>query len=468
MRQGNNQGTGHPDLTGRPLPNSPTGTQPAAPDEGYAPGYTGLRAYYLIALLTTLNMLNFIDRNLLSSFVVDIRRDLELSYFQFSLLTGLVFSASYTVAGLFMGALADRRSRTKLIACGLFVWSGFTALTGLAGTFLHLVLARSVMAIGESTLTPASISMTADVFPKRRQGLAVGIFTLGLPLGAGGSLLVAGVLGPIVGWWGCFLILGAIGVVLSIPIFFLKDPARRSVPGPAEHARPTALVQDLKTLLRTSPGVRYVILAGTLIIFSQAALIIDQAWLVEERGYATSEAQLTFGSIVLLAGLVGSVLGGVLSDMFYQRFTGGRMLFLTLTVLLLWPVIILYRFLEPDTAAFYACAALGAMSITLPFGAVFSGLSDFTPARMRGLIIGLLLMVTMLLGTAAGSMWVGWLADYLIAQNVDSPLTWAIMTTSAAGVLAIPLFFMAWRTHATSIAIAQSDRLDPQDQTTGI
>ena len=154
----------------------------------------GLRSGGLgfLAFLTLLNVLNFVDRQLLSSFANWIVPELGLTNTQFGLLTGLVFIFFYAVMGLFMGTLVDRMNRTRLIAAGVGLWSGLTALFG-------------------------------DRYPSSSLGVVTGIYGLGVPIGIACSLFIVAYLEPFLGWRGCFYSLGAIGVVLAAAMLFLKE-----------------------------------------------------------------------------------------------------------------------------------------------------------------------------------------------------------------------------------------------------
>ena len=142
----------------------------------------------LLIFLTLLNVINFIDRQLLVSLSNWIKPELKLSNFEFGLLAGLVFMFFYAVMGLFMGVIADRVNRTRLIAFGLGLWSLLTMLSGAAKGFVSLALPRMFIGVGESTLTPASLSLLGDRFPARWQGLVVGIYGMGVSIGLGLSL----------------------------------------------------------------------------------------------------------------------------------------------------------------------------------------------------------------------------------------------------------------------------------------
>ena len=156
--------------------------------------------YVFLCFLTLLNVMNFVDRQLLSSFANFIVPELGLTNTQYGLLTGLVFIVFYAAMGLFMGALADKLHRPRLIAAGLALWSALTAASGAARGFVSLALPRMFIGVGESALTPTAMSILTDRFPARQLGFAAGFYYMGVPIGVGASLLVAGYLGPAIGW----------------------------------------------------------------------------------------------------------------------------------------------------------------------------------------------------------------------------------------------------------------------------
>ena len=144
-------------------------------------------SYAFLGFLTVLNVMNFVDRQLLASFANFIVPDLGLSNTEFGLLTGLFFLFFYSTAGLFMGVLADTVNRTRLIACGLAAWSVLTAASGAARGFVSMALPRMFIGVGESIMTPTSMSLLADRFPASRLGFASGFYYMGVPVGVGAS-----------------------------------------------------------------------------------------------------------------------------------------------------------------------------------------------------------------------------------------------------------------------------------------
>ena len=209
------------------------------------------KEFAFLCLLTVLNVMNFVDRQLLASFANFIVPDLGLTNTQFGLLTGFAFIIFYASMGLFMGALADCVHRPRLIAAGLALWSALTAASGAARGFLTLALPRMFIGVGESALTPTSMSLLSDRFPPSRLGFASGFYYMGVPIGVGVSLLIAGYLGPAIGWRGCFYVLGAIGLVLAVVMLFVKETPRRHVAAASSAARVSAAAPERRGAART-------------------------------------------------------------------------------------------------------------------------------------------------------------------------------------------------------------------------
>ncbi|SVE41887.1 uncharacterized protein METZ01_LOCUS494741, partial [marine metagenome] len=162
------------------------------------------KSYSILGFLTLLNVLNFIDRQLLSSFSNYIVPDLGLTNTQYGILSGLAFIIFYSIMGVIMGAIADRVHRPKFIALGVVLWSLLTAVSGMAKNFWMLLFPRIFIGIGESVLTPTALSFLSEHFPRKNMGFVAGFYYLSVPLGVTLSFYIAGFLGPVWGWRNCF------------------------------------------------------------------------------------------------------------------------------------------------------------------------------------------------------------------------------------------------------------------------
>lgn len=399
----------------------------------------------VLVVLSVLNILNFTDRFLIQGFAVDLMADLHLSNLQFTLLTGFAFTLFYTVVGVWMGALADRVHRPRLIAAGLCAWTALTAATALVGTFFQLAIVRTLTGIGEATLTPAAIGLLADTQPARRRALATGIYYLGAPIGIGGAFLLAGALGPVMGWRGGFVALGAAGFVLALAAARLREPRAGLAAVASAQAGPlrAAALREVAMALRASPALCLLMLAGILVIFGQGALVLDQPWLVQERGLVKGHAQALSGAMFMGGGVVGSLLGGWLADWMESRRAGGRLRLLAWAYLVGVPAAYVYRFAAPAGAAFLPAMFVGSVMVTLGYGPLFASLQELTPARLRSTMTATMILGMTLLGTSGGNLVVGLLADRFRAAGVVEPITHAVAWTMLPGLLAIPCLFAA-------------------------
>jgi Sugar phosphate permease len=149
-------------------------------------------AWYAVIILTIAYVVSFLDRQLLSLVVPLVKRDLLLTDTQMSLLLGLAFALFYTTMGIPIGRLADKKSRRTIIAVGISFWCLMTAACGLAKNYMQLFLARVGVGVGEATLSPSSLSMIGDYFPKEKRGKALGLFNIGVSVGSGIAFIVGG------------------------------------------------------------------------------------------------------------------------------------------------------------------------------------------------------------------------------------------------------------------------------------
>ena len=183
-------------------------------------------------LLTLMYVISFIDRQIIGILSPFIKNEMGLSDAQLGWLKGLAFALLYSIVGIPIAWLADRYSRKKIITVSLIAWSGFTALTGMAGSFLQMFLARIGVGIGEAGGSPPSHSIISDLYPKEKRASALGIYSLGIPIGIGFSYLLAGALVEKFGWRGTLYILGVAGIFLAIIlVIIIKEPRRGRMDG---------------------------------------------------------------------------------------------------------------------------------------------------------------------------------------------------------------------------------------------
>ncbi|MEM7410509.1 MAG: MFS transporter [Myxococcota bacterium] len=408
-------------------------------------------SYGFLAFLTLINVMNFVDRQLLASFANFIIPDLGLTNTQFGLLTGFAFILFYSTMGLFAGTLADRLHRPRLMAAGLALWSALTAVSGLARGFGTLAIPRTFIGIGESVCTPTSMSMLSDRFPATRLGLAAGIYYMGVPIGVGVSLLIAGYLGPAIGWRGCFYALGAIGICLAIVLLFVKETPRgygnTEILPEEREPQPTLreIIAVLQDALRRSPALVLTIAGGVSLHFVLGAAAFDQLWFVEERGFERAEIARWTGWIGMGGGVLGNLFGGLGGDWVQRRFGLGRPMFLFWVMLVMAPLGIAYRLVPPDSTWFWVGVFAGYFQLGSFYGPTFSTVQELVPLKIRATVVAFYLFALNLVGLGIGITGGGILVDVLQARGVAEPYTWTLIGFTLLAGLAIPCFFFAGR-----------------------
>ena len=416
--------------------------------------------YFFLSFLTLLNVMNFVDRQLLASFANWIVPDLGLTNTQFGLLTGLIFIFFYSVAGVFMGVLADRVNRTRLIAAGLALWSALTALSGMAKGFVSLAIPRLFIGVGESIMTPTAMSLLADRFPASRLGFASGVYYMGVPIGVAASLFVVAYLEPLLGWRGCFYALGGVGLVLAAIMFFMKEtPRRHEVEALAkerakegdetrsEIERPT--VKEMLAILiqafKNSPALLMTVLGGVAFHFILGAATFEQLWFVNERGFDRTEIAELSGWLAFAGGVAGNLFGGVGGDWFLRKTGMGRPMFLFWIMLILTPISLYYRVVEPTTLFFMFGIFFGYFQLGCFYGPTFATVQELVPPQIRGTVVAFYILSLNFFGLGLGVTGGGIVVDWMIAEGIAEPYTMTLLAFTALSLIAIPLFYFAGR-----------------------
>ena len=408
-----------------------------------------LRSYWILFFLLLLNILNMLDRTLLIAFGPQIIEDLDLSDTQYGLLTGFVFNTFYCFFGLLMGTLADRVNRVRLIAFGLIIWSGLTAVSGAAKNFFQIGLARLFIGIGESVMTPSAISIMADLFPNEKRGAAAGIYYLGIPFGAGGAFFIAGILGPTWGWRNCFYLLGAIGISATLFLLALRDPPRGVWDGDfqeksgdgSKHSFKEVLI-NIVEIVKGSRALIWILLGSIAIHIPIGAGAFNMIWMQSERGFDESVAIL-YGVYSTIFMTIGMLSGGLLSDVYTRHFRGGRARFLALFMLALTPFTVGFRFWDPESIFFYVGLSAILIFGGAFFGPAFSLVQDLCPPRSRGVMTAVALVAMNFFGVGSGALILGMSSDIMREMGVSEPYTYALLACDLIGALTIPCFYIA-------------------------
>ncbi len=419
--------------------------------------------YGFLMFLTLLNVMNFVDRQLLASFANWIVPDLGLTNTEFGLLTGLIFIFFYSVAGVFMGVLADRVNRTRLIAAGLALWSALTALSGMAKGFVSLAIPRLFIGVGESIMTPTAMSLLSDRFPSSRLGFASGVYYMGVPIGVAASLFVVAYLEPLLGWRGCFYALGGVGLVLAAIMFFMKETPRKHetealAKKEAEQAdqsgdaltkieRPSVkeMLVTLVQAFRSSPALLMTVLGGVAFHFVLGAATFEQLWFVQERGFDRTEIAELSGWLAFAGGIAGNLFGGIGGDWFLRKTGMGRPMFLFWIMLILTPISLYYRVVDPTSLFFLFGIFVGYFQLGCFYGPTFATVQELVPPQIRGTLVAFYILSLNFFGLGLGVSGGGIVVDWMIAEGIAEPYTMTLLAFTALSLIAIPLFYFAGR-----------------------
>jgi predicted MFS family arabinose efflux permease len=390
-------------------------------------------AVRMVAGLAGLNLLSYVDRQLVVALAPLLMADLGLSRADVGLLIGFSFIAVYAAGTLAVGVLADRWSRPRLLAGGLGAWSAATALTGTAGGFASLAVWRAFVGVGEATLPPSALSMIGDRVPPARVGLANGVFYAGVPVGFALSFALAGFVGPWLGWRACFFVLGAAGLAAVALVWHMADPPRRG-------SRPSAVgLRAAARAVAARPALAGLIAGGTLLVFASAASQHAITWLVQERGFPFARAAFLSAVVVGTTGLAGNVGIGLVTDRAQRARPGGRLLALAALGLLGLAAAAAFYQLPPASALFLPCWLAAQAWMLGWFGPLLAAVDEAAPSGMRATVLGFTLLTVNLLGVAGGPYVTGLVGD---RAGLSAGLSWSLLP-AAAGVALVGLVGLA-------------------------
>ena len=401
--------------------------------------------------LLAIHVIAHIDRNMLLAFSPQVTGELAISNAQYGFLTGAVWVLSFGVMAVFMGTLADRFSRTRVIAAGILVWSVCTAASGEAQNFGQMVAARFLVASGEAALVPAAVSLLMELFKAARTGTAVGVFFMGIPLGIGLAFSLAGTLGASLGWRHTFMLLGVVGVAISIPLLWLRDRRDREAHG----GRGAPFAQQVRNVLaavRENPAVLQTITGFVLVHMVFAGFSFTQLWLVRERGFDPATVARQIGLLQIAFGVLGAIVGGVLSDKLARRTKGGHAGFAALLIIFCGPWMVAYRLADPGSALFYAGMCAGFFLPLATYGPSMAVIQGLTPPAMRSTVTGFTMLLINIFAIAAGNLAVGSISDRLAADGSTDALTSVLLATDILAIAGAAFFALAARGPRVEVA----------------
>jgi MFS family permease len=386
------------------------------------------RASAALVVLTAVNLLNYLDRYVLSAVLPWIETSFGLSDSQSGFL-GSMFMLLYLAGSPFAGYFGDRRTRKWLVAGGVFLWSLATIGSGLVTGYGQLLAMRALVGIGEAGYATVAPSMIADLYGERRRGRILAIFYMAIPVGSALGYIVGGSVGEQFGWRWAFVVAGAPGLVMAVAAALLPEPKRGAKDDGEEDGLVPSLGASLRRIVR-SPVWWYDTAGTTMMTFTAGGLAFWMpTFLVRHQQMTPEAAGNWLGLILVAAGLIGTPFGGILGDLAYRRRSGGHLTVCAASLLVSAPLVALIPNL-PSTPAVLAVSFVTLFLLALTVGPINAVLVGCVPASVRSTAVALNLLLVHLLGDALSPTLIGWISD-------------ASSLALAVGLSAVPLLLGA-------------------------
>ena len=405
----------------------------------YAEVHSGYRRYAFVLIIIMFTLAN-IDRSILAILAEPIKREYHLSDTQLGTLAGLAFAVPLSLVVLPMGVLADRLNRVRLVTALTLIWSALTSLTGLAQSYLMLIVARMGLGAAEAGAAPTFTSLVTDMFPAERRGTAMGWLYFSSPLGVAVGFALGGYIAGHFQWRTAFFFVGVPGVLLALlALITLREPLRERAVGEAERASPSSIGAVLR-LLRERRVLWLLLLAGAFSIGGQAACSIFMApFLIRVHGLGIGQAGPIIAMTYGVGGMIGMPLGGIVTDWIRARMPGRELAFFGLVNIAV-AVVAAAAFMVPDWRVAVGLMGLYAAGAVFYYGVTFSCFVTETPSNLRAGASATMFLVMNLFGYGVAPQFAGIASD--LAQNfgLANPLRFAMV---ASGMLfAVAGFFL--------------------------
>ena len=390
---------------------------------------------YALGLLIAVNMLNYIDRQVLFAVFPLIKIDLRLSDTELGFL-GSAFMLSYLICAPLFGWLGDRWSRTRLASGGLVVWSLATAMAGFATGYRTLLAARATVGIGEASFGTVSPGLIADFFPKERRGRVLSWFYVAIPVGSALGYLLGGVLGQRYGWHAAFLLVGLPGLLLAIPIALLHTPPRGG-DNPSTPVRNENVSTGYAALFRNRSFVfnTLAMAAMTFAIGGLAQWI--PSFLYRVHSLDVAKGNTLFGATTVLAGILGTMAGGWLGDL-WQKSNGKGYLLVSGWGFLIGTPFAVWAILAPGLTSCITAIFIAEFFLFLNTGPLNTVIINVTNPAVHAMAFAVNIFFIHALGDAVSPSILGWLSDQWGLRS-------ALLITPVAMVLAGLLCFVCGR-----------------------
>ena len=400
-----------------------------------------------LALLTALNLLNYIDRNVLFAVQDLIKAEFPRSDTAYGLLTS-VFFIFYMIAAPFMGPLSEKFSRKAVIIVGAVIWSGATLLTAFTKNFDELLLRHTLVGIGEASFVILSPTFVADMFPENKRGRVMGIFYLAIPVGSALGFLVGGVLGPKYGWRVPFYVGAAPSLLFAFLLLFIPEPPLGQFDEPGKVPEVSGFSADtssgivsyvtrvmkwvwalMQSLVR-NPAFLTATLGMAMMTFALGGL---QVWfptfLHRVHSYTLTQANILFGASTIVNGIVASLAGGWISDWLLKRTKSAHYLVSAVSLVLGIPAMCLAIFGSGNVMIAGMFAA--EFFLLLNTGPLNAAIINSVGPHIRAMALAANIFIFHLLGDVPSAPLIGYMSDHFSMRTAFIAPVIAIGLSSA-------------------------------------
>lgn len=396
--------------------------------------------HFALALLIVVYTLNFVDRQILSILKEPIAADLHLSDTDLGLLGGVAFALFYSVLAIPAAWLADRSSRVWIITASLTLWSGFTALCGMAGSFTALFFARMGVGVGEAGGVAPSYSLISDLYPAHAQARALAIYSFGIPIGSAVGVLFGGLVANAIDWRFAFIAIGAFGLVFA-PLLrgLVRDPPRQ-----AADARQLGVVGVAKLAARKPTFWLLAMGSGCSSLVAYGLMYWLPTFLARTLQMDIVARSELLAAVIFIGGVVGMGAGGWLADRLGKRAKRNYALIPAVAFLASAPLYALAIHARTPLETFALLLLPYALALVW-LGPVLTAVQHLSPASSRSTMSALFLLINNLIGIGAGPYFFGKVSDLLKPTFGADSIKYAFLYGLGFYVLAALLLYLASR-----------------------
>jgi predicted MFS family arabinose efflux permease len=406
---------------------------------------------YVLFVLTGVYAFNFIDRQILVILAEPIKADLDLSDTQLGLLTGLAFAFFYVMLGIPIARYADKANRKNIVAVALTVWSGMTALSGLAQNFTQLLLARIGVGVGEAGGSPPAHAIISDYYPPKQRATALSIYSMGVYIGVFLGFLVGGIIGKVFGWRVALYALGIPGILYAVLLYYTVKEPPRGLTDKVKDMQQTSFANVIRILFSKKTFVLAAFATGAQTFTNYGVGNFTPSFLNRIHGMDLASISILLALCAGLGGGLGTFLGGYIADKMRMRdirwYLWVSILGAGLNII---PATIFY--FSGNLTLVLIAIFLSNILTALYLGPSIAVSHSLVSAKMRALASAMLFLILNMIGLGLGPVVIGLLSDYLEPAYGIESLRYAFTISYLTSAITMLLFYLASRTYKQELA----------------